>query len=145
MAFENKAPQVAKNINDIGDIINQSLEELRQLSKTLTDDSIESHSISELIEKECQKINKLKKCTVHFTKDSEFDLESYQIKSILFRITQEFLHNSIKHSNCKNIVVSLFKNPSHLQLILVDDGKGFDINALKSNGIGLKNIEKEPK
>ncbi|MEP0264763.1 ATP-binding protein [Dokdonia sp.] len=142
LAFENKAPQINKNIENIGDIINQSLTELRELSKSLTDNTIETSTLSVLIEKECEKINNLKKCNVTFINDTRFDIKSYQIKSILFRITQEFLQNSIKHSQCKNIVVSLSKDSSSIVLSLQDDGKGFDIKKSRSNGIGLKNIEK---
>ncbi|AXO80387.1 two-component sensor histidine kinase [Olleya aquimaris] len=142
LAFENKAPQVNKCIENIGGIINESLSELRRLSKSLTDNSIEIHSIFELIENECEKINALKKCVVHFTKDSKTKIESYQIKSIIFRITQEFLQNSIKHANCENIFVLLKNTDNTLVLILKDDGKGFNTNALNSEGIGLKNIKK---
>jgi signal transduction histidine kinase len=142
LAFENKAPQITKNIENIGEIINQSLTELRQLSKSLTDNTIEKSPISVLIENECKIINSLKKCNVKFINDAQIDFESYQIKSIVFRITQEFLQNSIKHSRCKNIFVALSKDASNIILLLKDDGKGFDIEKSRFNGIGLKNIEK---
>lgn len=142
LAFENKAPQINENIENIGEIINQSLIELRQLSKSLTDNTIESSPISVLIENECKNINDLKKCKVKFINDAQIDLESYQIKSILFRITQEFLQNSIKHAQCKNILVLLRKDPSSIVLRLEDDGKGFEMDKVASKGIGLKNIEK---
>lgn len=142
LAFENKVPQINESIENIGKIINQSLAELRQLSKSLIDKTIESSPISVLIENECKKINDLKKCNVKFRNDPQIDLKSYQIKSILFRITQEFIQNSIKHAHCKNILIVLGKGPLNIQLTLQDDGKGFDIKKSKPNGIGLKNIEK---
>jgi len=142
LAFENKAPHINENIETISEIINQSLTELRELSKSLTDNNIAKASIFQLVENECKKINDLKKCKVHFRCDAQIDIESYSIKSILFRITQEFLQNSIKHSQCKNIEVALGQTAYHLQLNLEDDGKGFDVDKLNSKGIGLKNIEK---
>ncbi len=142
LSFENKTPKMTNNVNEISEIIDESLKELRQLSKSLTSDSIMSHSISELIEDECRRVRILKKCEVHFENHSNIDLESYQIKSILIRITQEFLQNSIKHANCKNIWASMCQTNEYFQLSLEDDGKGFDINSLESNGIGLKNMEK---
>lgn len=142
LAFENKAPQIHKNIETIGEIINQSLTELRQLSKSLTDDTIEHFTIAELIENECDRIQSLKKCNVHFNHDLKKDLISYKLKSILFRITQEFLQNSIKHAQCKNIHVSLNQNQEIIVLILKDDGKGFEFDKVTSKGIGLKNMQK---
>ncbi len=142
LAFENKAPQVNDSIENISTIINESLSELRQLSKSLTDNAIETHTIIELIANECERINALKHCEVHFTNNATIKIESYQVKSILFRITQEFLQNSIKHAQCEHINVTLQKTDNTIQLVLQDDGKGFNLETLESKGIGLKNMQK---
>ena len=57
----------------------------------------------------------------------------------LMLITQEIVHNAIKHSDAKNIEVKL--SIAHKQLIFTikDDGKGCDFNDAKK-GNGLKNI-----
>ena len=141
LVFENKAPQIADNINNVNTIINESLDELRNLSKSLTDDTIENTSMIALIEKECEKVRELKKCTVVFENNLKADITSYQAKSILLRIVQEFIQNSIKHAHCKKIRISLSNLQNELQLMLKDDGQGFD-TAIKSEGIGLKNIKK---
>jgi len=145
LIHENNVPNIHENIKGINDIINQSLKELRQLSKSLTDDSIKNSSISELISNECEKVNHLKKCNVQFFNTATIKLDSYEVKSILYRITQEFLQNSIKHSNCKNILVSLGVIDNVIQLLLEDDGEGFDTQNVKSNGIGIENIKKRTK
>lgn len=142
LIFENKAPQVNETIEGINDIINQSLQELRQLSKSLTDDSIKDNTISDLIENECKKIKDLKKCDVKFLSTIETELQSYQLKSILFRITQEFLQNSMKHAACENILVSLDTTSRAIKFTLEDDGIGFNSETIKPDGIGLKNIKK---
>lgn len=142
LLLEEKVPETAKEINRINDVINESLNELRHLSKSLTDDAINNNSISELLKQECKKIDKLKECKVHFQSDLKTRITSYQIKSVLLRITQEFLQNSIKHSNCKNIEVSLSKKGEKLELILKDDGKGFNPKKVKTQGIGLKNMQR---
>ncbi|WP_299888125.1 ATP-binding protein [uncultured Lacinutrix sp.] len=142
LVFENKAPNIAKSINNINDIINESLIELRHLSRSLTDDTIENNSIAELIEKECIKMRDLKQCEVVFENELEIYIVSYQIKSVLLRIVQEFVQNSIKHSQCEKIDIILRNSKNEVQMILKDDGNGFDINNIKSQGIGLKNIKK---
>ena len=45
LAYENKAPHINDKIENISNIINDSLAELRQLSKTLTDDTINNGTI----------------------------------------------------------------------------------------------------
>ncbi|WP_024770383.1 sensor histidine kinase [Aquimarina macrocephali] len=140
LVYESKAPEIIDSIKNI--IINESLEDLRHLSKSLTDDTIENNTIFELIENECKKISNLKKCKISFKSDSQIKPVSYRKKSILLRISQEFIQNSIKHASCEKIDISLYENEGKLHLKLQDDGKGFDVENLKTNGIGIKNMKK---
>lgn len=142
LAYENKAPHINDKIEYISLIINESLAELRQLSKTLTDDRINENNIIQLLQQECKTVNELKKCTVIFETNSHGIDLPYQSKSILLRIVQEFLQNSIKHAQCKNINVSLSNVQNNVVLVMEDDGVGFDKNKITSTGIGLSNMKK---
>jgi signal transduction histidine kinase len=142
LAYENKAPQINDKIENIGNIINESLAELRQLSKSLTDDTINDNNITELLQLECDKVNDLKKCSVAFNCSQKNIALPYQTKSILLRIVQEFLQNSIKHAHCKNIQVELNTTEKDLQLSMQDDGKGFELKNNAGSGIGLSNMKK---
>lgn len=142
LAFENKAPQINDSIENISYIINDSLTELRQLSKSLTNNAINSLKIQDLINIECKNINTLKKCMINFNSNfEELDL-TYEIKVVLYRITQEFIQNSIKHAACENIYVTLNLIDNFIELNLIDDGIGFDTNTSTNSGIGLKNMKK---
>ena len=141
LLMDQRTSEVEENINNINEIINDSLQDLRQLSKSLTDDTLHQ-PITDLIEQECKKIQSLQKYQVHFEADSGIDIHSYQVKTVLLRITQEFLQNSIKHAQCKRIDVQLSKDENYIVLTLKDDGIGFKINTLKSSGIGLENMRK---
>lgn len=142
LAYENKAPQINDKIENISHIINESLVELRQLSKSLTDDGIADNTITALLQQECDKINNTNKCRANFSSDQQNTLFTYQAKSILVRIVQEFLQNSIKHAACKNIDVSLTGQNDTVCLQLADDGKGFSPEKISGNGIGLNNMKK---
>lgn len=142
LSYENKAPQIGESIENISSIINESLSELRELSKSLTSNAIDNLSLKALIKEECFKVNALKICEVNFQSNLEDSRINYKTKSILLRITQEFLQNSIKHAQCKNINVSLESSGESLTLFLEDDGKGISLDTLKSKGIGLSNIKK---
>jgi signal transduction histidine kinase len=142
LAYENQAPSITSKIENIGSIINESLSELRQLSKSLTDDRINDNTIFQLLQQECAIINDLKECKVTFACTEKNIQLPYQTKSILVRIVQEFIQNSMKHAKCENIIVTLQNNDNTLQLILEDNGKGFDKNMISHKGIGLSNMKK---
>jgi len=143
LVHENKVPQENKRIEQIYQIINSSLQDLRSLSKNLTNDNISENEIVTLIQEEVNNINALKKCRVAFSHNSEGIILEFVKKNVLLRITQEFLQNSLKHANCNNIIIRLYSSPEiFLTLSIEDDGAGFDYNKLTSDGIGLKNMKK---
>jgi PAS domain S-box-containing protein len=78
--------------------------------------------------------------------DVEIDLRSHDLPSslspdvslCLFRVLQEALHNSAKHSGVRHFEVRLWGASSEIHLTVSDAGAGFDSEAAKeSRGIGL--------
>jgi signal transduction histidine kinase len=59
----------------------------------------------------------------------------------IYRIIQESINNAVKHADAQSIVVNLDSKDDKLNITIKDDGRGFDINQVKSSN-GLKNIEK---
>jgi signal transduction histidine kinase len=59
----------------------------------------------------------------------------------LFRVLQEALHNSIKHSGVRRVEVQLEKDSNEIGLTIRDLGKGFDVEpALQGKGLGLTSM-----
>lgn len=142
LAFENKLPGIKEKMDNISTIINESLEELRELSKSLTDNSIAKKTIAKLLNAEYQKIKALQICKIDFScPDKTIEL-SYELKAILVRITQEFIQNSIKHSKCSVLKINLVSQEKKILLYLSDNGIGFDSDKFYANGIGLSNMKK---
>ncbi|MXS71064.1 sensor histidine kinase [Chryseobacterium binzhouense] len=141
LLYENRAPEESERIDQVSQILNQSLQDLRSLSKTLTDDNITKKDIKTLIQEEVSNANSLQKCTIHF--ESNIDLLDLDFvhKNVLLRITQEFIQNSIKHAQCSNIFIKLETTDEEgWKLAIRDDGVGFDTQNTLSNGIGLTNM-----
>lgn len=66
-----------------------------------------------------------------------------ELESVAFRIVQEAISNSVRHSSAKNIRVVLAIQNDTLQLTVADDGKGFDASIVFKNensGYGLLSI-----
>ncbi|WP_419868881.1 sensor histidine kinase [Chryseobacterium sp. CT-SW4] len=142
LLHENKVPQVTERIEQVSQIINQSLQDLRSLSKTLTDDKINQKEIVALIQEEVDNSNLFKRCHISFKHNFEHLDLGFVHKNVLLRITQEFIQNSIKHSRCENIWITLNTSDESLwELKIQDDGIGFDSSLAASNGIGLTNMK----
>lgn len=66
-----------------------------------------------------------------------------EVNTVLFRIAQEALTNIEKHADASRVSVWLTFGRRGLRLRIVDDGRGFDVEAVQGHprrGIGLRNM-----
>ncbi len=62
----------------------------------------------------------------------------------LFRIIQEALNNSLRHSKAKEIIIGIQSNDKEWSVTITDDGTGIDISNTKGNGlVNMKERAKE--
>jgi signal transduction histidine kinase len=54
------------------------------------------------------------------------------LKIVIFRITEEALHNAAKHSRAESIKISLTMRQNAIELTIEDDGVGFDSSSILS-------------
>jgi signal transduction histidine kinase len=60
----------------------------------------------------------------------------------LYRITQEAVHNALRHGQARNIEISLTSRDHEHRLTIADDGKGFDAELLRRTAqSGLRMME----
>lgn len=66
-----------------------------------------------------------------------------EIKTTLFRVSQESLTNVYKHARASKVTMTLANDAAGLRLRIEDDGRGFDLDAIAQHprrGIGLRNM-----
>lgn len=64
-----------------------------------------------------------------------------QLEEGLYFIAQEALNNALKHSRADNVTVILHATDSVVELEIVDDGQGFDLEAARDQGgLGLSGM-----
>jgi signal transduction histidine kinase len=144
LSMKNEYPAIKDHIDGIAQIINDSLNELRSLSKDLTSNYIHQTSLHDLIRLECDKVNGLDSCKAVCTFNDEGVAVTDAIKTIILRVVQEFMQNSLKHSGCSRICIELQSSPSGLALLASDDGGGFDTAETRTGegGIGFTNMQR---
>ena len=83
----------------------------------------------------------------HFKLESDPQIEWLSISNIykinMYRIIQESILNVSKYAHAKNCTITIILH-NFLELNIIDDGEGFDVN-LKKNGIGLINLNERVK
>ena len=129
-------------INENRDLIAQVITDLRDLSKSLSFEHITKQGLVKTIENEVDKLNKSGLINAELFITGDIYPMGEQRELVLFRIFQEAVNNTIKHSGANQLKISLQYIPEMFNLTLEDDGVGFSASSLDhSRGSGLMNIE----
>ena len=131
-------------LNDTGDIISKSLQEIRTLSKLLNPEVVKNIGLEEAIQIEIDRFNRLNFINAALNIVGDSIAIDHKDEIILFRILQEFLSNSVKHSKTTKLDVTLTYTPKNLIIKAQDFGVGFDIKKIKK-GSGLLNMKSRAK
>ena len=68
-----------------------------------------------------------------------------QVKMAFYRIAQEVLNNEAEHSGASQTIVSLRCEPDKIELIVEDNGQGFDARKSSPGSLGLAIMQERAK
>ncbi len=131
-------------VNETGEIISKSLQEIRSLSKLLNPEVVKNIGLEEAIQLEIDRFNRLNFINASLIINGDSRAINQKDEIILFRILQEFLSNSVKHSKTSKLEVTLTYSIDTLTIRIQDFGLGFDENTVKK-GSGLLNMKNRAK
>ncbi len=129
------------HLGEISELIDESLTELRQLSRTLVNTERYQTRLQDLILLETKRIQSMNDIDVVVEQTGEFDLRE-EAKHNIHRIIQEFLQNSVKYAQCSQIRINLNFAGEELYVKCSDDGVGFDMQKSNGPGVGISNMKK---
>lgn len=118
--------------------ISELIDSARSISHSLYPVNLEKLGLLLYIEELISNLSQTIKITL--TVNSDYQKKDIFTEVQLYRIIQEFTTNVIKHSTATEIIVYIKDHPSHISVVLMDNGNGFDYN-LVHKGMGIKNIE----
>lgn len=129
-----------RSLGEIKEIVANSLQEVRSLSKSLNNEVINYSGLEASVKNELARFERLNIIQPEFSSNGE----SFEIPQkdaiILFRILQEFFSNVIKHSKADKLEVNFEYTPSQLNIFVADNGLGFDTRSVQKSS-GLLNME----
>ncbi len=130
----------SESLQEVRKLVGDSLQEIRNLSKTLNNEVIHNIGLEKSIQVELERFEKLRFLkTELFVTGEEFHINPKD-EIILYRIIQEFFSNTIKHAEASHLHVALAYAPDRLNIKVEDDGVGFDMKSVQANS-GLLNMK----
>jgi PAS domain S-box-containing protein len=131
-------PEVRSRMGEFQKQISEIADDIQFLSHELHSAKLQYLGIASAMRGFCQEFAKQQKVEIDFKAHELPSPLSPDISLCLFRILQEALHNSAKHSGVRQFEVRLWVMSDEIYLTVKDSGAGFDLEAVKeSRGLGL--------
>jgi len=132
-------PNLSSRITDMMDITDQIISDIQQISFDLRPSLLDHFGLASVLKTELNRFQERSGVNVKIQIDQNLPpFKNKDIENNLYRVIQEGLTNIARHSKANNVNLSLYKRDSHTEIILADDGVGFNpeiIDSEKSLGI----------
>lgn len=132
-------PTEAENADLIARLASDSVAQSRALARGLCPVQLEKGSLAGALADLAYQAQLLHGMECHFRAEGSPPQCEHLTAIHLYRITQEAIHNAARHGGARHILVHLAAHGRQHCLTIKDDGRGFDVNAARSNsGSGLR-------
>ncbi len=122
---------------ELTNYIRQSQQRVRTLSKGLFPVDVDAEGLRAALAEFAAAIGRRHEILCLFDGDDHVRVYDNKVATHLFRITQEAVHNAVKHARAEHIVVRLRADPLGLAMYVYDDGQGM-APTNGSPGMGLR-------
>lgn len=128
-------------INKVHAMVNDSCNEIRMVSHNLMPHALNDKNLSAAVKDFTSKIDS-NVLPIYLHAEGFDDATVTPTESVLYRVIQEIVNNVLKHAKAKRLDISLIKTNNSIEVIMEDDGVGFDLaGATQKKGLGLQNIQ----
>jgi signal transduction histidine kinase len=123
------------------DMIDTSIKELRRVAHNMMPEMLTKFGLDEALKEYCNTINATNLVSVKYQSMGMETRIDKSVEIIVYRIIQELLNNTLKHAAATEAFVQVIREDSRLNVVVEDNGKGFDTDLLASSkGAGWANI-----
>ena len=142
-SYSNQEKPVEKNqMIELAELIGDTLQTTRQYAHNSYPVELESLGMNHSLSNLCNSFRTQSgiACKYEWLLDKSLELNNLQ-KLNIFRIIQEALHNVMKHSQAKSVIVSVKNDDKKLIVQIIDDGRGMeDYKGGAKAGLGLNSM-----
>ncbi|MBZ5857702.1 tetratricopeptide repeat-containing sensor histidine kinase [Flavihumibacter profundi] len=124
------------------DMIDTSISELRRVAHNMMPEMLTKYGLDEAVKEYCNTINSTRLLSLKYQSvGMDVRLEN-STEIIIYRIVQELVNNAMKHARASEVFVQLIKEGPRLNVVVEDNGIGFDSSTMGNNqGAGLVNVK----
>ena len=116
---------------------------VRRLSHDLHPATLRLVGLGPALRAHCIEVEQRYDVQVRFQLESQLGEVHPDVALCLFRIAQEALRNGAVHGDARRLTLSIHRSNGQIEMTVADDGKGFDLDAVRRDGKGLGLVSME--
>ena len=132
-------------LNKSNDALSGILTDMRDICFNLMPVTLEEFGLLAAVKELCNKTRYGNKIVFEILHPEGFPKLWKNLEIDIYRVIQEFINNSMKHSNASKISVLFKYDKKNMEITLSDNGQGFDPARLAARGMGLQNVQSRVK
>lgn len=121
-------------------VIEEAICSVREISNNLSPQVLNDFGLAQGIKNFISRSITLHSVPIRFSTNLRAERFDNDVEVIVYRVICELINNSLKHSGCSSISLSLQYDQYSLCLVYSDNGRGFSPEAVVDCGMGLSNI-----
>ena len=121
-------------------VIDEAIRSVREISNNMSPQVLMDFGLAQGVQSFLSRIQSLHTIEIVFDTNLHNERFDNDIEVVLYRVVCELVNNSLKHSGCTTIEISLMLKSGYLLLHYNDNGRGFNPDKTTSSGMGLSNI-----
>lgn len=132
-----------REIAELQEDVRNTLKDIRKIIYDLMPMSLDDLGLVPTIKKLISNIMDNYSIDVDFHVTQSSIIDNQLTNLMVFRVIQEAFNNIVKHAKCKNVKMRLHVSDIEIDVMIVDDGVGFDVlqNIEQPLGYGLYNMK----
>jgi len=130
---------VRRHVESIKKLAEASVNVIRNMTLLLRPSMLDDFGLVPALEWQAREVSKRTGLRVHVTAEEASGELPDQLRTCIYRVVQEALHNCARHSQARTVRVTVRQAAHKILLSVEDDGHGFD--ARRVRGLGLVGME----
>lgn len=137
--FAERGPNAAlSELNQLKEMVRNALLEVRRIIYDLRPMALDDLGLIPTLRKYSSTVMEYEKgITIHFMNNGTEKRFESSIEVAIFRLVQECISNALKHGNSRDVWVKVEWLRDTMNIVVKDNGKGFDTNQTKDKSFGI--------
>ncbi|MCD8540184.1 MAG: histidine kinase [Leadbetterella sp.] len=134
------SPEYKNAFRETTGLLDEAISELRNILFNLSPKTLDENGLEAALKDLAANVERITSLRIETTIDTHKIFIGKAVQYAVYRICQELINNTLKHSGASEAFISLVKREDELVLLYEDNGQGFEASEVKA-GYGLTNLK----